>query len=905
MGQYKNSRRRKLIFSVMILFILLLTVETGYRLQRGIIKIRRREAENILYYYNDKIMLQLQGNLNEADVLAQTALSAKETDAGWFKRATAPLLKRDEVCFAFLFQGDRLTSALPANKFGNLEGKELDEFSYIFTMAKVVKDIVIEGPSVMTFDADGQEVFLFLQPIVKKNAYLGQAVVGIKRSYVLDQLGLNKLSAQGYDYELWRVEPQRGRKEMISNSRDGLDFSQAEKTEFYLPTQWNLSIQPSSGWITPAQRIGLIVFCLMLTVLLFMLSFFAGKFFIIRRTLKRSDVTDKWTALYNQKGFISQLDIWLLVENSPIMLFYFAMEGFSQTVQLISFEETKAFLKSISKRLEEYIHSPFLAGHLGNGNFLIAVREEMDEHQQESFAKGLALELLLKYHMDGKRNFLMPQYQYMCCRKAGNSAEAEVYKLIHAYYARISSESPVKALTEKCRQLIEGKHNVIFDEYTNPDMMELSKTLNRYRKQVDQLVYFDPVFNVGNRPKFLRDANTLISYDKKRRFNLFCLDICEFSQYNELFNADVGDEILHEVRRRLTRFFGSYLYRINGDVFLGISLSDENAELFADRLLKKFEFPITVKNFVFPLRVRISACQYPEHGDNPSDLIDCIQAALRFAKESEKNIVIYNDTLDEIIRTEADIIRRLKDAIEQKTLEVWYQPIILLKNGVYSSVEALVRLPDGNGGYFPAGQVVSLAERNDIVERLGDYVLCHACTFMREHGEELGLAHIGVNLSVQQLLVRDSAGHLQELIRNSGANVKQITLEITESILIQSIDQAAEALEALQQAGIHIALDDFGVGYSSLNYLSNLPVDIIKIDRSLTKQILTNFKQHMLLKSIVEMASINGLKVVVEGVELEEEQKIIAASGVHYIQGYYYARPMPEKELISFLKEKH
>ena len=306
-------------------------------------------------------------------------------------------------------------------------------------------------------------------------------------------------------------------------------------------------------------------------------------------------------------------------------------------------------------------------------------------------------------------------------------------------------------------------------------------------------------------------------------------------------------------------------------------------------------------NFSFPLQVRVAACLYPEHGDTPSFLLDHIQSAIRFAKESDRTIVIYNSQLDEMIRTEADILRGLKDAIRQMTLEVWYQPIMLLEEGRYSAVEALVRLPDGKGGYFSAGQVISLAERNGIVEELGDYVLHQACVFMRTQGEALGLKRIGINLSVQQLLVGNSADHLLELVRAAGIEPCRITLEITESILIQSIDRAVEVLEKLRQAGVHIALDDFGVGYSSLNYLSNLPVDIIKIDRSLTQQILSNPKQYALLKSIVEMASIDALMVVAEGVETQAEQEVISTSGVQYIQGYYYARPMSEEELNHFL----
>lgn len=353
----------------------------------------------------------------------------------------------------------------------------------------------------------------------------------------------------------------------------------------------------------------------------------------------------------------------------------------------------------------------------------------------------------------------------------------------------------------------------------------------------------------------------------------------------------------------MSRPFGSYLYRINGDVFLGISLSDEGMELISSRLLQMFERPVTVKNLSFPLHVRIAACQYPMHGANPNELIDCIQSALRFAKDSDEDIVIYNNALAQIIKTEADILHRLKNAIEQQTLELWYQPMLLHETGRFSAVEALVRLSDGKGGYFPAGQVVSLAERNGIVELLGDYVLKKACDFMKAYGDDLGLLRIGINLSVQQLLVGNSTSHLMNLIQESGVDMNHVTLEITESLLIQSIDQAAETLEALRQSGVHIALDDFGVGYSSLNYLTSLPVDIIKIDRSLTKQILTNYKQHTLLKTIVEMAAINDLTVVAEGVETEAEQKVIASSGVQYIQGYYYARPMPEEEVIQFLKK--
>ena len=906
MEKHKRSWQQNLIYAGIALLVLLIAIGTGLAIRYEIYKIHHREAKNILYHYSDKIMLQMQGTLNEANALAQTALATTESGPEWFEQTAAPLLERDEVCFAFLFTGDTLASSLPSSEFGSLHGKNLDEFSYIFTMAKVVKNLVVEGPVVMEFDDSGQEVFLFLQPIIEDNVYLGEVAVALKRSYVLEELGLKNLSAQGYDYELWRVEPQNGGKEVIATSHSNTDFSQSEKIVFNLPTQWNLSIQPKEGWFTPRQKGDVLFACTLLACLLLAFVFLSFRFYRLRFIVKRSELHDSQTGLYNRKGFTACLERWLSDGSFSFVLFYFSIEEYEQTVQLIGTEEESRYLGGINGRLDEYIHSPYLAGRAGGGSLLVAVREEMIEHDRETFARGLTLELLLKFRLDGQRQFLMPQYQYTCCgqdkRRAEGAAEI-IAGLIHAYHDRVSLESPVKMLTEKCRQLIEGKDDVIFDEYTNPDMLELSKTFNRYRKHVEQLAYSDPVFNVGNRPKFFKDANMLISYDRKRRFSLFCLDVRGFSQYNELFSADVGDEILHEVRQRMSRPFGSYLYRINGDVFLGISLSDEGMELISSRLLQMFERPVTVKNLSFPLHVRIAACQYPMHGANPNELIDCIQSALRFAKDSDEDIVIYNNALAQIIKTEADILHRLKNAIEQQTLELWYQPMLLHETGRFSAVEALVRLSDGKGGYFPAGQVVSLAERNGIVELLGDYVLKKACDFMKAYGDDLGLLRIGINLSVQQLLVGNSTSHLMNLIQESGVDMHHVTLEITESLLIQSIDQAAETLEALRHSGVHIALDDFGVGYSSLNYLTSLPVDIIKIDRSLTKQILTNYKQHTLLKTIVEMAAINDLTVVAEGVETEAEQKVIASSGVQYIQGYYYARPMPEEEVIQFLKK--
>lgn len=900
----ETTIKRRLLICGAIVLLLVLSAARGFAIARAWMDIRQQDAGHILEFYNDSIMLRLQKDLDEANALAQTVHALKDKGAAWFEKAAAALLAREEVRYVCLVEGDTVVSALPADAYGAQVGRDLKDFSYIYTLGKVVKEPVVEGPVSLEGDASGRQAFLFLQPFVEQEAYVGEVIVALDSAYVLQQLGLDALTQKGYAYELWRVHPQDGVKEVVATSGQDVDFSQAAKTSFYLPSQWTLSIQPVQGWISPAEGGWIALDSLFMAALALAL---AGSLYTLtgrNRTLKQFAARDGRTGLYSKAGFTARLERWLCEQKDPVMLFYFVFEGYSQAAQTMGYAEESAFLQSIPQRLQNFIESPFIAGRLGDGIFMLAVREDMDETQREDFARGLSIELLLKVRLDNEKSFLTARYRYKRCHAGEGGAQAEIDSLVRAYCVRRSQESPVRRLTEKCRQLIQGNNGVCFDEYADLEMMELSKTFNQYRKQVEQLAYFDPVFNVGNRPKYLRDAHMLISYDKKRRFQLFCIDICAFSQYNELFSAGVGDAILQEVVHRLSRRFGTYLYRINGDVFLGISLSDEDGEAVASRLQAALAVPVLAGNSSFSLQVRVAVCQYPANGDSPELLLERIQSALRYAKELNQLFMVYDDALDRRIRTEADILHRLHSAIQQETLEVWYQPIFHVHCERFIAAEALVRLPDGKGDFFCAGQVIALAERGGMVEALGDYVLEHACRFMAEHGKALGLEHLGINISVQQLLVGNSADHLLEIIRASGVPAERITLEITESVLIQSIEHASRTLDRLRRAGVRIALDDFGVGYSSLNYLSNLPVDVIKIDRSLTRRINTSPKQRALLHSIVEMARINALTVVAEGVEEREQQRLIAASGVQYIQGFYYARPLAQEKLGEFLSEQ-
>lgn len=216
-----------------------------------------------------------------------------------------------------------------------------------------------------------------------------------------------------------------------------------------------------------------------------------------------------------------------------------------------------------------------------------------------------------------------------------------------------------------------------------------------------------------------------------------------------------------------------------------------------------------------------------------------------------------------------------------------------------------MRLPHGNGGYVPAGQVIEIAEKNGLVGQVGEYVIHRACTFMMEKGKKLGIESMGINLSVQQLLVENSVPSIIGHIKKTGLDPKCITFEITETVLIQSIELAKGILDELSSYGVRIALDDFGIGYSSLNYLLNLPVNVLKFDRSMTKKSVDSEKQYALLKAMIQMADISQMDVVAEGVETKEEWKMLTSTSASYIQGFYYSKPLPEEKLMQFLRDNN
>lgn len=304
LAKYKTIVRIALIIAIVVLVVFL-----GVISRKRYIDTRRQDARVMMHAYQENLLMKMQRELNYAHDLA-TSISPDSLDLDQFQTLVSDLLARhDEVEYVDLIIGDTLSYVMPSDIYGEDVGMDISNFRYVYTLTKVMGQLVVEGP--VSLRRTGKEAFLFFQPIMKDSQYWGQVSVALEKDYVLEQLHLSYLLDSGYDYELWRVDPQSGGKDVVARSGTDVDFSDAVQIVLYLPTQWNLNIIPQGGWITSRDVWIITVFCILLSAI--MLAFLFSLFVSLdrKRRLEEISLIDLTTGLYNQAGLIHSLDGWI------------------------------------------------------------------------------------------------------------------------------------------------------------------------------------------------------------------------------------------------------------------------------------------------------------------------------------------------------------------------------------------------------------------------------------------------------------------------------------------------------------------------------------------------------------------------------------------------------------------
>ncbi|MHB0817926.1 putative bifunctional diguanylate cyclase/phosphodiesterase [Stutzerimonas stutzeri] len=435
------------------------------------------------------------------------------------------------------------------------------------------------------------------------------------------------------------------------------------------------------------------------------------------------------------------------------------------------------------------------------------------------------------------------------------------------------------------------------------------------RRQVEErlryLSHFDELTGLGNRTLLKERLQSACERGRHSSHGLAVLyiDLDRFKILNESLGHEVADRLLCEVSRRLSHTFSSAntIARLSGDEFVVVleaygSLS--NLAHGGSRLLSRIGKPIVVDGQELVLGASIGVSLMPDNARDATTLLLQANMAMRHAKHLGGNTLqFFTERLRVPSLENLKLENQLRRAIDEGQLEVFYQPRLNLVEDRLDAAEALVRWHHPQQGLLAPGYFIALAEETGLIIPLGEFVLRQACRQARQWQQD-GLAEIrvSVNLSVKQLRQGNFVSLVRQVLEDTGLPAQMLELELTESQLLDDIDNAINISRQLRALGVKLAIDDFGTGYSSLSYLKRFPVDFVKIDRSFISELEQFGEDAAIVRAIIAMVHSLELKVVAEGVETQAQMDFLKEQRCDEIQGYLISRPVPAGQLAELLR---
>ncbi len=392
---------------------------------------------------------------------------------------------------------------------------------------------------------------------------------------------------------------------------------------------------------------------------------------------------------------------------------------------------------------------------------------------------------------------------------------------------------------------------------------------------------------------------------------LFFLDLDRFKPVNDSLGHSVGDDMLRMVASRLSSSVREtdIVARVGGDEFVVLFEGlDEAGQLeAAHRLLANLHQPFPIANQTLFIGASIGISRYPSGGTEPHQLMRNADAAMYNAKrQGHDTVVFYDPQMNSYAEKWFEKEAQLRTAIKKGEFELHYQPQVALSDGSVVGVEALLRWRHPKRGLIMPDEFIPLAEASGLIVPIGDWVLRNACKqAARWQRENLLPIQMSVNLSARQFQVPDLAAKVVSILAETGLAPKHLLLELTESMLLTDVEFAIEVMGELSALGVRFAIDDFGVGYTSLNYLQRLPVSQIKIDRSFVLKAPLSPSAGAITRAIIALGNSLQFEVVAEGVETPEQRDFLRAQGCEMGQGFLYSRPLPATALSAAMLLGH
>ncbi len=420
----------------------------------------------------------------------------------------------------------------------------------------------------------------------------------------------------------------------------------------------------------------------------------------------------------------------------------------------------------------------------------------------------------------------------------------------------------------------------------------------------------------------LPDRNTMLASLSEIAFQpgsifqqnaLLVIDVNRFARVNNHYGYSTGDYVIQEIAQRLAVLKSSHVYVYRGEsnnftiLFRNISHIDE-LDWLVKQVYSCFETPFVVNSEKrkLILTVSVGAATFYSDGEEPDTIISCAFAALKRAKQNANfgnNFALFNQSLLVDIQQRERIISVLEKHRENHCLKLVFQPQINIANNQLHALEALLRMDSPQTGSVLPSDFIPIAEETGLIIDVGYWVLEESCRAARRfHWQGLEFHTMAVNISLVQLMSPNFVENVKQIVTEAELDPSWLEFEITESVLMNSVEYGAHLLMELKKFGINITLDDFGLEYSSLNYIRALSIDTLKIDKVFVDTICNDPKSKSIVEMILNMARQIGMEVVAEGVETYEQLEELRRMLCPIIQGYYFCRPLPESEIIDKYK---
>ncbi|MGQ5524484.1 putative bifunctional diguanylate cyclase/phosphodiesterase [Chitinimonas sp. PSY-7] len=433
----------------------------------------------------------------------------------------------------------------------------------------------------------------------------------------------------------------------------------------------------------------------------------------------------------------------------------------------------------------------------------------------------------------------------------------------------------------------------------------------RFEHQVEQLVYYDVLTGLPNRALLSDRINQAMVRTERRagQLAIVFIDLDRFKAINNSLGNHLGDQILQAVATRLKRIAGEEgtVSRYGADQFVTLLPqinSPDQASTFSHHVLDALCVPHEVGGQSLTVTASLGISVYPDDGENREALIQHAETAMHAVKKAGRNnFRFYTQDMNQRSTEFLLLENNLRKGLQKQEFVLYYQPQIDLKTRAVVGLEALIRWQHPEFGIVPPNRFISAAEETGLIMPLGKWVIQEACK-QNKAWQNAGVlfAPVAVNVSARQF-GEQLESLTREALEDTGLEAHWLELEVTESTLMEDLNEAILMLSTLKQMGVHLAVDDFGTGYSSLAYLKRFPIDKLKVDRSFIIDILEDPDDAAIAGAVISLAKNLRLKVIAEGVENAAQLDFLAELGCDEIQGYWIAKPLPAEQIPIFLAE--